>query len=664
MTYSLTRLFLNSKSLPYKLQNSRSNLNSLFHSKYIFSQREFSMASKEDLINRIQKEMKEYPVLLYTKSTCPFSQRAKQLLKLANVSAHVIELDTRDDGGPIQEALNTVTGHKTVPNITIWGEFIGGCDDLLRLYSSGALKEKLLKHSVPKFTSADKFDYQLIVIGGGSGGMACAKEAGKMGVSVLMLDFVEPSPSSLRSTWGLGGTCVNVGCIPKKLMHRAAILGHDFKDLKLFGWKTPDSIGHDWNTLVNNVQMYIKGLNFQSIRDTERTSVEYYNAYGRLENPHTVHCTTKNKEGVVTEEKIVTGKYIVVATGGRPNYPDIPGAVDYGITSDDLFSIPYPPGKSVVVGASYVALECAGFLKASGFDVTVLVRSILLRGFDQQMAESIGDYMTNISGIKVVRKAVPTKVEQLSPGKPGTLKVTYETVDPNDPTKKVLQEIECNTVLFAVGRNPCTKDIGLEKAGVAVDAKGYIPTVYEQTNVPNIYGLGDLLKDKLELTPVAIQAGRLLARRLFKDAAQQCDYTNVPTTVFTPREYGAIGLSEEDAKSIFGDQNIQVYHAKFVPLEDAIPKTQGFDVQEHSYEYPWCYTKLICNKNDNERVVGFHVLSPNAGEITQGYAVAIKMGATKADIDATIGIHPTCSEVLVTLSNTKESNIDITPGGC
>ena len=591
-------------------------------------------------------------------------------MKSANVSPHIIELDKRDDGGLIQDALGVVTGQKTVPNISIWGEYIGGCNELTSLYSSGVLKDKLLKHSVPKFTSSDAFDFELIVIGGGSGGMACAKEAGKFlskgesGNKVLMLDFVEPSPSSLRSTWGLGGTCVNVGCIPKKLMHRAAILGHDFSDLKLFGWQTQDKIGHDWNTLVNNVQMYIKGLNFQSKKDTDRTNVDYSNAYGRLENPHTVRCISKNKEGVISGEKVVTGKYIVVATGGRPNYAEIPGAVEYGITSDDLFSLPYPPGKSVVVGASYVALECAGFLKASGFDVTVLVRSILLRGFDQQIAESIGDYMTDISGIKILRKALPTKVEQLNAGKPGTLKVTYEIVDPNDPTKKVLKEIECNTVLFAVGRSPCTKDMGLDKAGVVVDAKGYIPTVYEQTNVPNIYGLGDLLKDKLELTPVAIHAGRLLARRLFAEGTLQCDYTNVPTTVFTPREYGAIGLAEEDARIIFGDKNIEVYHAKFVPLEDAIFKTQGFDLEEHTYEYPWCYAKLICNKADNERVLGFHVLSPNAGEITQGYAVAMKMGATKADIDATIGIHPTCSEVITTLAITKDSSVDITPGGC
>lgn len=622
------------------------------------------MASSESVTDRIKRLIKDTPVLVYSKTTCGFCTRAKKLLKVANVSPHIIELDKADDGQKVQEALTTITKQGTVPNIFVWGEHIGGCDDLLRLYSNGALKDKLLQHSVPNFQSSEKFDFQLIVIGGGSGGLACAKEAGKMGEAVAMLDFVEPSPSPLKSTWGLGGTCVNVGCIPKKLMHRAAILGHDLKDSKLFGWKTPESVAHDWATLVQNVQMHVKSLNFQSKKDTDRTFVEYFNAYGRLESPHQVRCISKNKDGQVTEEKVISGKYIIVATGGRPFYPEIPGAVEYGITSDDLFSLPYAPGKTVVVGASYVALECAGFLKAAGFDVTVMVRSILLRGFDQQMADLIGEYMANIDGITFQRQSVPVKIERLTDGNPGTLRVTYETIDPKDPSKKVTQQIECNTVLFAAGRQPCTKNIGLDKAGVVTDSKGFIPTVYEQTNIPNIYALGDVLKDKLELTPVAIQAGRMLAKRLFMNETMQCDYINVPTTVFTPREYGAIGLAEEDARAVYGEENIIVYHGKFLPLEDAMPKSQYFDTVEHDFEYPWCYGKLVCNAADNERVLGFHVLSPNAGEITQGYAVAIRMGATKADIDATIGIHPTCSESLTSFAISKESGIDITPGGC
>ena len=648
----------------FRLRSLRSLYKSLsnFHSNFTFSQKSFSMASAGSIADRIQKEIEVTPVLLYAKSTCGFCRRAKQLLKIANVSPRVFDLDKMDEGPEIQKILTTRTGLSTVPNIFIWGEFIGGANDLQKLYSNGVLRQKLLQHSVPSFQSADKFDYDMIVIGGGSGGLACAKEAGKNGARVLALDYVSPSPSSLKTKWGLGGTCVNVGCIPKKLMHRAAILGHDLKDSELFGWKTPDSVGHEWGKMVGTIQDYLKALNFQSQKDLDRTSVAYFNAQGHLENPHTVRCTFKNSDDTIKEEKTVTGKYIVIATGGRPNYPSIPGAVEYGITSDDLFSLPYAPGKTVVVGASYVALECAGFLSATGFDVTVLVRSILLRGFDQQMANSIGDYMTNVSGIKMIRQAVPTKIEQVSPGTPATLRVTFEIIDPTDPTKKVEQVIECNTVLFAVGRKPCTKDIGLDKAGVFTEPSGHVLSIYEQTNVTNIYALGDILKDKLELTPVAIKAGRLLANRLFSGATLQCDYINVPTTVFTPHEYGAIGLAEEDATTIYGNDNIVVYHGQFIPLEDAIPKLHHFDA--HGKEYPWSYAKLVCNKADNNRVLGFHVLSPNAGEITQGYAVAIKMGATKSDIEATIGIHPTCSEVITTLAITKDSGIDITPGGC
>ena len=634
----------------------------VLHSNFTFFQERFYMASAGGLADRIQKEINETPVLLYAKSTCGFCRRSRKLLKIANVSPRVFELDKMDEGPEIQKILTVQTGLSTVPNIFIWGEFIGGADALLKLYSNGILKQKLLQHSVPSFQSADKFDYDLICIGGGSGGLACAKEAGKSDARVLALDYVSPTPSSLKTTWGLGGTCVNVGCIPKKLMHRSAILGHDLKDSKLFGWKTPDSVGHEWSTMVKNIQDYLKSINFQSKKDLERTFVTYFNAQGHLEDPHTVRCTFRNTDDSIKEVKTVTGKYIVLATGGRPNYPSIPGAVEYGITSDDLFSLPYAPGKTVVVGASYVALECAGFLSATGFDVTVLVRSILLRGFDQQMANSIGDYMTNICGINMIRQAVPTKIEQVSPGNPGTLRVTFETIDPTDATKKVEQVIECNTVLFAIGRNPCTKDIGLDKAGVFTEPSGHVPSVYEQTNVTNIYALGDILKDKLELTPVAIKAGRLLAKRLFNGATLQCDYTNVPTTVFTPHEYGAIGLAEEDALAVYGDGNIVVYHGQFVPLEDAIPKMHNFEA--YGREYPWSYAKLVCNKADNNRVLGFHVLSPNAGEITQGYAVAVKMGATKDDIEATIGIHPTCSEAITMLAITKDSGVDITPGGC
>uniref|UniRef100_A0A8C3RPS8 Thioredoxin reductase 1, cytoplasmic n=1 Tax=Chelydra serpentina TaxID=8475 RepID=A0A8C3RPS8_CHESE len=260
-----------------------------------------------------------------------------------------------------------------------------------------------------------------------------------------------------------------------------------------------------------------------------------------------------------------------------------------------------------------------------------MVRSILLRGFDQEMANKIGEHMEE-HGIKFIKQFVPTKIEQIEEGTPGKLKVIAQSTDGRE-----IIEGEYNTVLLAVGRDACTRTIGLDKVGVKINERsGKIPVSdEEQTNVPYIYAIGDVLEGKLELTPVAIQAGRLLARRLYAGATLKCDYVNVPTTVFTPLEYGACGFSEETALEKFGEENIEVYHSYFWPLEWTIP----------SRDNNKCYAKIICNIQDNERVIGFHVLGPNAGEVTQGFSAAIKCGLTKAQLDNTIGIHPVCAEV-------------------
>jgi thioredoxin reductase (NADPH) len=224
--------------------------------------------------------------------------------------------------------------------------------------------------------------------------------------------------------------------------------------------------------------------------------------------------------------------------GGRPQYPGIPGDKEFGITSDDIFSLKNPPGKTLVVGASYVALECAGFLTALGYDTTVMVRSILLRGFDQDMANRIGAYMEN-HGTKFIRGTVPTKIEKPDPN--GKTIVTYE-VD-----GQTIQA-EYDTVLFAIGRYALTKELNLDKVGIRVESNGKIKVSdTEQTEVSHIYAIGDVIYGKLELTPVAIKAGKLLAYRLFGGATEKMDYINVPTTVFTPLEYGSCGYSEEEA---------------------------------------------------------------------------------------------------------------------
>ncbi|GFO23223.1 thioredoxin reductase 1 [Plakobranchus ocellatus] len=565
-------------------------------------------------------------------------QKAKDLLRTLSVKFETVELDLIEKGNSYQEALKELSGQSTVPNIFIHGKHLGGCDSLLTAHGNSSLADMIANKS-----DMVKFDYDLVVIGGGSGGLAAAKEAAQLGKKVALFDFVKPSP--LGTTWGIGGTCVNVGCIPKKLMHQASLLGESIDDAKHYGWNVPDQVSHNWETMKNAIQDHIGSLNWGYRVQLRDKKVNYVNAYAEIVDKHTIKGTKKNK----SEVKMTTGN-IVIATGERPRYLDIPGSQEYTITSDDLFSLPYCPGKTLCVGASYVSLECAGFLAGIGLDTTVMVRSILLRGFDQQCAEMIGSYM-NKHGVKFIRGAVPIKIEEIEKGQPGRYRVTAKSNDGSEIVE------EYNTILVAVGRDPCTKGIGVENAQVQLHEKNsrVLVDAEERTNIPNIYAIGDIGEGRPELTPVAIQAGKLLARRLFQEGfSTTVDYENIATTVFTPLEYGCIGYSEEAAIEKFGEDNIEVYHSYFMPLEWTVPHR----------EENTCYAKLICNKQEKERVIGFHVVGPNAGEITQGYAIAMRKGATKEDFDSTIGIHPTCSETFTTLQVTKRSGESAEVTGC
>ncbi|KAK7499594.1 hypothetical protein BaRGS_00009246 [Batillaria attramentaria] len=558
------------------------------------------IVQNEDIIAKIQEMISTNKVLVFSKTTCPFCTKVKDLFKSLNVQYELLELDTADNGSALQNALFEISGQKTVPNVFINGKHLGGCDDTLKAHAENRLLTLINEEVAPAY------DYDLIVIGGGSGGLAAAKEAAILGKKVALFDFVKPSPQG--TSWGLGGTCVNVGCIPKKLMHRAAVLGEEFQDSKAFGWDIPEQIKHNWSTMKDAIQDHIGSLNWAYRVDLRDKRVDYINGYAEFINNHRIKATKRNNTTVE-----MTAEHFIIATGERPRYPDIPGAKEFSITSDDLFSLPYCPGKTLCVGASYVSLECAGFLAGLGLDVTVMI-------------------------------------EQIEAGTPGRYKVTAKT------TEGETIEGEYNTILIAIGRDPCTSGIGLETVGVQLNPKTgrVVCNDQDQTSTAHIYAIGDIVEGRPQLTPVAIQAGRLLARRLYTSSTILCDYQNVATTVFTPIEYGAIGYSEEDAVKAFGENNIEVFHSFYKPLEWTVP---------HREENA-CYAKLICNKADNERVIGFHVVGPNAGEMTQGYAVAMRRRATKEDFDSTIGIHPTCSETFTTLSVTKRSGVTPDVSGC
>lgn len=581
----------------------------------------------------VDKFIADNKVMVFSKSYCPFCKKVKAIFDSLNVQYLAHELDLVDNGAELQEALLQKSGQKTVPNVYINGQHLGGASDTETAHANGTLQTML---------AGETYDYDLFVIGGGSGGLACSKEAAKLGAKVAVADFVTPSPPG--TTWGLGGTCVNVGCIPKKLMHQAALLREHCSDSSHYGWNTPEKLEHDWVKMVEAIQDHIKGLNWGYKVALRQEKVKYYNKIASMVDKHTIKLVDKSG----AEETVTAGK-IILAMGGRPAYPTAPGAKENCITSDDIFSLPHAPGKTLVIGASYISLECAGFLHGLGYDVTVMVRSIFLRGFDQEMANKAAGYMEEL-GVKFLRQHNLVKLERIEEGAPGKIRATLK-----DPSGAEITD-EFNTVLMATGRKPLTEGIGLEAAGVALNPKtGFVITDdADKTNVDHIYAIGDLADGKPELTPVAIQAGKLLAQRLFAGAEELCDYTNIPTTIFTPLEYGNCGYSEEDAIAKFGEDSIEVFHQSFTPLEATVP---------HRLDNG-CFAKIVCNKYDAMRVVGIHILGPNAGEIVQGFSIALKLGAMKSDLDKLIGIHPTNAEILTTMDTTKSSGEDASATGC
>jgi thioredoxin/glutathione reductase (selenoprotein) len=486
-------------------------------------------------------------------------------------------------------------------------------------------QEKII---TPPYVQEHGYNVDLIIIGGGSGGIAAAKQAAQHGAKVVILDYVESSNTEnernpkLGAWSGVGGTCLHVGCIPKKLWHKAALIGDEVVTSESLGWDflqlAMDQKGsklrsdyHSWNCLVANVQRYIENMSAMMTIDLVKNGIAFLNARGSFVDDHTVLAIDKHGN-----KYHISAKHIILATGSRPKFPDIPGARKYGISSDDIFSLQEPPGKTLIVGGSYVALETAGFLTGLGHDITVMVRSdTVLHSFDQPCVSVVVNHMRE-SGTKFL---FSHQLESVS-----EKKVVYK-----DDTGQIIDG-EYDTVMFAIGRAPVTSSMGLDKIGVKVNEQGkVIVDEYERTSVDHIYAIGDINANGQELTPVAICAGRLLASRLFGSSKLKMDYSNVPTTIFTPMEYASVGLTELEARRLYGD-NLNVYNRVFKNIGSL-----GF-------------VKMICSRDD-ERVLGFHFVGENAGEVTQGVAVGIKAGITKQHFDTTVGIHPTAAEIMTNL---------------
>ncbi|KAG0238488.1 hypothetical protein B0O80DRAFT_392765 [Mortierella sp. GBAus27b] len=452
--------------------------------------------------------------------------------------------------------------------------------------------------------------YDYLVIGGGSGGLASARRAASYGAKVGLIE----------GSGRLGGTCVNVGCVPKKVMWNTASIAEAIHDAKEYGFPDVGEPKFDWFTLKNKRDAYIKRLNGIYERNLEKDSVEYITGIASF-----------NKSGVVLDNgEQLQAKKVLIAVGGRPIIPNVPGA-ELGIDSDKFFDLEHQPKRVAVVGTGYIGVELAGIFHALGSKVSIFSRTQeILRPFDHIIKDTLKKEMVKV-GIEIVTNS---KVTSLAKSESGAINVNYVSEGKEGTT-------EYDTVLWAIGREPLVERLKLNEAGVTLNDKGYIHVnEYQETVKPEIYALGDVCGVE-QLTPVAIAAGRRLSDRLFgpeQFKTAKLDYRNVPSVIFSHPTAGAVGLTEDQAKKEYGAENLNVYVSEFSGMYNAMK----------THKTPSAF-KLIC-AGPEEKVVGIHLVGPGSDEMLQGFAVALKMGATKADFDSTVAIHPTSAEELVTLT--------------
>ncbi len=442
-------------------------------------------------------------------------------------------------------------------------------------------------------------DWDLFVIGAGSGGVRCARFSAQFGARV-----------AIAEERYLGGTCVNVGCIPKKLMVYASHYTEEAHDAAAgFGWKVGDS-SFDWSTLIANKNSEIERLNGIYDGLLDGAGVTLFNGRARIVDPHTVEVDGQQH----------SAENILVSTGSWPNLPDVPG-IEHAITSNEVFYLEEQPKRVLIVGGGYIAVEFAGIFHGLGTEVTQIYRGpLFLRGFDDDVRAHLAGEIRK-KGIDLRFDTNVNAIEKTSQG--------YSVALTDGST------VEVDQVMYATGRVPLSKDLGLEDAGVEVNSKGAILVdEYSRSNVPSIHAIGDVT-DRVNLTPVAIHEGVCLSNTLFNGTPMKPVHRDVPAAVFSQPPIGTVGLTEAQAREEYAD--VDIYESRFRALKHTL--TKG-DEQT--------YMKLIVDPK-SDRVLGLHMVGPDAGEITQGFAVAIKCGATKAQFDSTIGIHPTSAEEFVTM---------------
>jgi glutathione reductase (NADPH) len=466
----------------------------------------------------------------------------------------------------------------------------------------------------------EQFDY--IAIGGGSGGIASANRAASHGKKVALIEAK-----------ALGGTCVNVGCVPKKAMWFAGQIADAFKLAGDYGLNA-SAPTLDWAQLCQSRDAYIQRIHASYERVLSKNNITVIQGFARFINATTVDVNGKQYQA----------PHISIATGGAPSWPDIPGA-EHGIDSDGFFALTRQPKRVAVVGAGYIAVEIAGVMQALGSETHLVVRhDKALRHFEPMLSDSLHQMMQD-EGIQVHAHSQVMAIEKviLNPTEAATAdhqlaSSSYLRVQLQHSDTKHITTLEVDCLIWAIGRTPATANLNLAAAGVVTDAQGFIQTdAYQNTNVPGIYAIGDNT-GRVALTPVAVAAGRRLAERLFNGkTALKLDYDLIPTVVFSHPPIGTIGMTEPQARAHYGDAAIKTYRSEFTAMYRALTQRRRPTRM-----------MLVC-AGPEEKIVGLHMIGEAADEILQGFAVAIKMGATKADFDACVAIHPTSAEEFVTM---------------